>query len=163
MFAHHDDARRWYRVYAELIAVTEGLAERAELGARAGLAVPGLDAEAAQLHAQLDHYRSRRAYWRERHEALIGLTLNDERRCIDFGDRSMQVTRREFALLKLLLDRAGSPCSAGEVLSEAWGDVALHEEQVRTYVVRVRRRLRALGVPASVVNHPRRGYALRFD
>jgi len=37
------------------------------------------------------------------------------------------------------------------------------EETIRTYVVRLRRKLTELGAPAQIVNRARRGYSLVFD
>jgi hypothetical protein len=46
------------------------------------------------------------------------------------------------------------------VLEQAWRDEDLSEEQVRTYVVRLRQKLRGLGVPGELRSVARQGYAL---
>ena len=53
--------------------------------------------------------------------------------------------------------------SAEQLLSEAWHDAELPQETVRTYIVRLRRKLAGLGAPVQVANVSRRGYSLVFD
>jgi DNA-binding winged helix-turn-helix (wHTH) protein len=47
-------------------------------------------------------------------------------------------------------------------LVEAWHDSRLPEDSLRTYVNRVRNKLKDLGADAEVVNKSRKGYALIF-
>ena len=55
---------------------------------------------------------------------------------------------------------AGFP--AAQLVSLAWASPELSSEQLRTYVVRLRRHLATTGVPARLVSEPRRGYGLVF-
>jgi hypothetical protein len=48
------------------------------------------------------------------------------------------------------------------LLSEAWHDSGLPQKSVRTYIVRLRRKLAGLGAPVQVANMSRRGYSLVF-
>ena len=47
-------------------------------------------------------------------------------------------------------------------MGQAWADPALFPEEVRNYVLRIRRILVRLEIPCSVVNRPGHGYSLVF-
>jgi hypothetical protein len=49
-----------------------------------------------------------------------------------------------------------------QLVNLAWGAPELSAEQLRTYVVRLRRHLATTGLPARLVSEPRRGYGLVF-
>jgi DNA-binding response OmpR family regulator len=65
-------------------------------------------------------------------------------------------------LLSFLARRPGQFFSAAQLVSLAWAAPELSAEQLRTYVVRLRRHLATSGVPARLVSEPRRGYGLIF-
>ena len=61
-----------------------------------------------------------------------------------------------------LARRPGRFYSATQLITLAWGTPELSAEQLRTYIVRLRRRLSTAGAPCRVVSEPRRGYGLVF-
>ena len=52
--------------------------------------------------------------------------------------------------------------TATQLVHGAWGGNGLREEQLRTYLVRLRKVIKNLGLPCQLVNRPRRGYSLVF-
>ncbi len=62
----------------------------------------------------------------------------------------------------MLISRPEKYFSAEQLLVEAWHDSSLPEESLRTYISRVRKKLRELDAGAKVVNKSRKGYALIF-
>ena len=55
-----------------------------------------------------------------------------------------------------------SPALAVSTIVDAWHDGQLPEESLRTYIVRLRGKIGTLGAGISIMNRPRRGYALVF-
>jgi two-component system response regulator AdeR len=72
------------------------------------------------------------------------------------------LTNREFELLQFLLDHPHRFYTASQIMGHAWSDAALFPEEVRNYVLRVRKILARLGIPVDLVNQPGRGYSLTF-
>ena len=64
--------------------------------------------------------------------------------------------------MELFLQHPNSTFTSRELVEWAWGDEDLSEEQLRTYVVRLRHKLHALGVPGQLRSVARQGYALRL-
>ncbi|MFY9914131.1 MAG: response regulator transcription factor [Nocardioidaceae bacterium] len=50
-----------------------------------------------------------------------GLYLDINRRRLEIGDRTVDLTQREFLLVQLLMDRPGVVCSREDLLREVWG------------------------------------------
>jgi DNA-binding response OmpR family regulator len=73
------------------------------------------------------------------------------------------LTRRESQLLTFLLEHPARFFDTRTLAARAWHDPHLASEQVRTYVVRLRRRLQEAGVGCDIRSERRRGYALVFD
>jgi DNA-binding winged helix-turn-helix (wHTH) protein len=148
-------AMRWVAVYQDLVELAQGILDRLPVGRGSQ--------DMRHLEAQLEHFQARLAHWRRRHRALCGLDVDEARRVVTWGARSTELTEREYQLLTLLLDGPGRGYSAREILARAWGDDTLREEQVRNYVVRLRRKLVRLGAPLSIIHAPRRGYRMHFE
>lgn len=92
-----------------------------------------------------------------------GSSIDELARTIGYRDRLIHLTRREYQLFNQLAERSPAHTSAAQLLAEAWHDSTLPEETVRTYIVRLRRKLAELGAPAQIANRPRHGYSLVFD
>jgi DNA-binding response OmpR family regulator len=114
------------------------------------------------IEKQLKRYARRLDYWVERQLELEEITVNSETRTVTFRDNSIALTRREFQIMAMLMNRPERYFSAGQLLVEAWHDSRLPEESLRTYISRVRKKLKELGADAEVVNKSRKGYALIF-
>jgi len=72
------------------------------------------------------------------------LRLDTQRRTLVTGDRSVQLSLREYVLLEHLMRRAGEVCSRDELLSDVWGyQFAPGSNVVDVYVRRLRSKLDA--------------------
>jgi DNA-binding winged helix-turn-helix (wHTH) protein len=137
------EAARWVRIYSELLALNE---ERGDAGRRV-----------------LELLRGRLEEWRRRHLELAGLEFDPYARILTVAGRALHLTRREAQLMDWLLDHPGQFFTSEALIQEAWEDARLAPEQVRTYVVRLRRKLEEARAPARLVNRARLGYALDVD
>jgi DNA-binding response OmpR family regulator len=114
------------------------------------------------IEAQLRRYRRRLDYWVERQLELEEISIDPQTRTVTYRDNSVTLTRREFQILAMLMNRPEKYFPAEQMLVEAWHDSRLPEESLRTYISRVRKKLKELGAGAEVVNKSRKGYALIF-
>ncbi len=89
------------------------------------------------------------------------LTL-DARQCrMSFHKESLSLSKKEAALLEFFFENPGSVLSRSQILSRVWGgDELVEEGNVDNYIYFARRRLKALGAPASIKTVHRVGYAL---
>jgi len=159
------DTRHWISVYREMIAFKDDLLKRVigNLERVSAAAKVDLTDDVTLIQSQLDRYSRRMNFWVERQLELEDLVVDAESRTITYHDNSISLTKREFQLVSVLLSRPDKYFSAEALLVEAWHDGRLPEESMRTYISRVRRKLKTLGNGAEVVNKSRRGYALVFD
>ena len=77
----------------------------------------------------------------ERHLRAGRLTLDLLRRCVDLGDGAppIELSEREFGVLRHLMARAGRPCTREDLLADVWQmDFDPHTNVVDVYVHRVR-------------------------
>lgn len=159
------DARHWISVYREMIGFKEDLLGRIrdllnQLPQAAHSDV--MENDVAMLEAQLQRYHRRLEYWYTRQWDLEGLEVDEDARTVSHRDRTATFTRREFQLFLLLVTRSPNFITPDQLLVQAWHDSRLPEETLRTYIGRVRSKLRSLGVAAEIQNRPRHGYALVF-
>jgi DNA-binding response OmpR family regulator len=72
------------------------------------------------------------------------LRLDTQRRALVTGDRSVQLSLREYVLLEHLMRRAGEVCSREELISDVWGyQFDPGSNVVDVYVRRLRSKLDA--------------------
>lgn len=161
---HWQDARHWISIYDDLIRFKHGLLERVEneLTKLLPEAQPAASGDLSIIREQMEGYYGRLDLWYERLWTLQGLWLDPERRTIRHLDKEASLTGREFQLLQFLLDHPLRFFSAEQIMQQAWGDSALFPEEVRNYILRVRRILARLELPCEVINRPHRGYSLVF-
>jgi DNA-binding response OmpR family regulator len=144
-------------VYQEMTALHEHMLDRAERG-------PLADGEREAVGStSLFWLRERRDYWRDRWLSHAGLSYDAEARRVSSGGRSHSLSRRESQLLELLLAHPDRIFTSRQLLTLAWGDEALSEEQVRNYVVRLRHKLTDLGARCELKSYFREGYALVLE
>jgi len=160
------DARHWIAVYRQMITFKDQLLAR--IRAHVGTLPPAgrqdvIDNDVAVLEVQLMRYRRRIEFWYARQWELEGLSVDPAARTVGFRERTIHLTRREYQLFSRLADRSPGYTSAEQLLAEAWHDSGLPQETVRTYIVRLRRKLADLGAPVQIANQPRRGYSLVFE
>jgi len=85
--------------------------------------------------------------------------LDIARREVHVRDRMVDLTPREYELLKVLLGRAGSVVTRGRLLRAVWGAAYSEESHyLHVYVSRVRRKLAEAGAPDVIVAEPGVGY-----
>ena len=149
-----EDARQWVSIYRELVTFSERTLTRLRNGSG--------DADEHVMQAHLRRLQSRLEFWERRLWDLAGLDLDVRRRVLTYAGRRLTLTRREAELLAFLARRPGQFYSASQLVGLAWAAPELSPEQLRTYVVRLRRHLATSGVPARLVSEPRRGYGLVF-
>ncbi len=138
----------WIVVYEQLSALLGAIIERSN---------DGNQREA--LRDQLRWVESRRELWRRRHARASGIVL-DERRVLAHGTRRVRLTRREVELLDFLLRHPGRRFTTKELASLAWRSPWLSAAQVRTYLMRLRRRLAEVGLgDVARLSRPR-GYGI---
>ncbi|TMD09586.1 MAG: helix-turn-helix domain-containing protein [Chloroflexi bacterium] len=150
------DARRWVTVYEELSTINSGFLDRArEQGAP-------ID-EINRLEAEVTRVGERLRFWHARHWELVGVELDVNAGILGHNGRAVALTPREAQLFGFLLAHPNRFFATTTLPSRAWGNPNLAQEQVRTYVGRLRGRLEAAQVPCRLVSQPRQGYALVFD
>jgi two-component system KDP operon response regulator KdpE len=91
------------------------------------------------------------------------VTLDVARRAVAVGDVPVDLTPREYELLKVLLSHVGRVVTSGRLLRAVWGSAYTEESHyVHVYVSRLRRKLAAADPTGDagriVVNEPGVGY-----
>jgi DNA-binding response OmpR family regulator len=162
----NQDARHWIAVYRQMISFNDELLGRIRAQVRTLPAAGRQDVmenDVGMLEVQLSRYQRRIEFWYTRQWELEGLSVDEFGRTIAYRDQAIHLTKREYQLFDRLAARSPGYTSAAQLLAEAWHDSRLPEETVRTYIVRLRRKLAQLGAPAQIVNRSRRGYSLVFE
>jgi Transcriptional regulatory protein, C terminal len=161
---HWEDARHWMSIYDDLIDFKLGLLDRVqrELPKLHPVAQAAADADVRLIEAQMAGYYARLDLWYQRVWDLQGLWLDPDGRVVRHQGREAVLTHREFELLQFLLDHPHRFYPATQIAGLAWSDAALFPEEVRNYVLRVRKILARLEIPCDLVNRPGRGYSLTF-
>ncbi len=139
----------WITIYEELAAVLRSVAER-----------NGEGEHGAELTANLEWVEERLRRWRARHAELSGIGVNAGSRTVTYAGATMQLTRRETDLLSYLTAHPDRPFSPKQLAAGAWNNPRLSDAQVRTYMMRLRRKLMAVGVGNVIKIVKRRGYQL---
>ena len=161
---HWEDARHWMSIYDDLIRFKLGLLERAnrELAKLHPTARQAANEDVEFIEAQLEGYYKRLDLWYQRVWKLHGLWLDPSGRVVRHKGKEAVLTTREFELLQFLLDHPHRFYTTSQITGFAWSDAALLPEEVRNYVLRVRKILVRLEIPCDLVNRPGRGYSLTF-
>ena len=161
---HWEDARHWMSIYDDLIRFKLGLLDRIqrELPKLHPVAQPAAGDDTRFIETQMAGYYARLDLWYQRVWQLQGLWLDPETHVVRHKGSEAALTHREFELLQFLLDHPHRFFTAAQITGMAWSDAALFPEEVRNYVLRVRKILARLEIPADLVNRPGRGYSLTF-
>ena len=129
-----------------------------ELGADDYLTKPF---ELGELVLRLRALDRRRAYHRPPVRALAGLRLDPFRREVYRDGRYVALTRKQFAVLEVLVAAEGGVISAEELLKRAWDEHAdPFTNAVRITVSALRKRL---GEPWLIATVPGVGYRIDID
>ncbi|NLE09828.1 MAG: response regulator transcription factor [Dehalococcoidales bacterium] len=95
---------------------------------------------------------------------VADLEIDIERRQVHRGDRLIELTAKEFELLKLLSKTPGIPVSREVIIERVWGyDFEGETDPVKVYITFLRRKLNAEGEPDLILSVRGFGYALRDD
>ena len=92
--------------------------------------------------------------------ALGGVTLDDQRRSVTVGGIAVELTFKEYELLKLLMSRPGTVFSRQQILEKIWGvDFAMDTRTVDMHIKTLRQKL---GVQGSIIQTVRNvGYKVQ--
>jgi DNA-binding response OmpR family regulator len=77
------------------------------------------------------------------------------------GDRAVELSEREYLLLRYLMERAGRPCGRSELLADVWG--LSFDPGSNVVDVCVRRLRSKLDAPERVETIRHVGYRIRAD
>lgn len=153
-----EDARQWITVYTELVSFSRRSLDRQ--GALAAGEADGPNERREQAH--LRRLISRLGFWRLRLRDLVGIEIDEQQRTLSYRGMTVGLTRREVQLLRFLSEHPGKTFTATQLILHAWHAPDLSEEELRTYIVRLRRWIVTLGLPCTLATEPRRGYRLRL-
>ena len=139
----------WISIYEEMVAVLRSVIARAEL-----------TPEADELRRQLASIEDRLASWRDRHAELAGVVIDRTEHTLTYGGKSLKLTRREADLLDFLLRHPKRPFTSRQLATLAWHNSRLSDAQVRTYIMRLRSRLREVGLEEVITVARNQGYGV---
>lgn len=137
----------WISIYEELGSVLRAVLSRAN-----GLAED-------ELHQNLAWIEDRLESWRDRHVMLAGVLLDRNDHTITYAGKSIRLTRREADLLAFMLRHPKRTFTTNQLATLAWQNSRLSDAQVRTYILRLRRRLGEIGLKHVIWVVRNRGYA----
>jgi two-component system catabolic regulation response regulator CreB len=94
-----------------------------------------------------------------------GFLVDDEKKAIRFRGRPLELSRTEYRLLKVLIERPGRVFSRDELMQRAWDDPAsAFDRTVDAHVKALRAKLRDIDASADPIStHRGMGYSLRED
>lgn len=139
----------WIAIYEELAGVHRSRLERQEA-----------QHDGAELRANLTWIQGRLELWRARHAAMAGIVVDTENHTVTYAGRTIILTHRETDLLAFLVEHPDRPFSSKQLAALAWNNSRLSDAQVRTYMMRLRKRLDEIGLGANLRAVKRRGYKL---
>ncbi|SRR6266536_804783 len=139
----------WISIYEELALVLRSVIARAN----------GSD-QADELRASLGWIEQRLGVWRDRHSELAGVVIDRKEHTLTYAGRSLRLTRREADLLDFLLRHPRRPFTSAQLATLAWQNSRLSDAQVRTYIMRLRQRLREVGLEEIITVVRNRGYGI---
>ena len=139
----------WISIYEELASVLRSVIARAEG-----------TGEAQELQHNLAWIEDRLAAWRDRHAELAGVTVDRKDHTLVYAGKSLRLTRREADLLDFLMRHPRRPFTSKQLATLAWQNSRLSDAQVRTYIMRLRSRLREIGLEDVITVARNRGYGI---
>jgi DNA-binding winged helix-turn-helix (wHTH) protein len=119
--------------------------------------------ELAALDGEIEWLQQRASLWRRRELQSSGLFFDPVSGTMAYRGRAVGLSRLEAAMLRVLLDQAGRPIQAAQLIRVAWDREVSTEAQLRNYIARLRIKLGTLRVPASIVTLRGRGYRLATE
>jgi DNA-binding response OmpR family regulator len=142
---------RWAAIYAELLAFKRDVASR--IRAEHDRVSPPARVEVLRdlqlVERESERLQRRLSFWRGRHLRL-GILPGRNGLELGFGDRSVQLSRREAELLAFLARNPGRVFGSAALATRAWHDSTLRAAQVRNYVSRLRQKLELVAAPCRI-------------
>lgn len=92
--------------------------------------------------------------------SFADLRLDLSTHTLSRGEKSVQLSPREFELLRLLLQKPGAVCPKGDILERLWGAQAAEDNNVEAYISFLRKKFYYLGSRASISTLRKVGYRL---
>jgi DNA-binding winged helix-turn-helix (wHTH) protein len=154
------DVSRLASIYEHMRDYKLALRERVRWRAERQQRPPAVRQELAALDGEVEWLQQRASLWRRRELQSSGLFFDPVSGTMAYRSRAVGLSRLEVALLRVLLEQAGRPIHASQLIRIAWERDVRTEAQLRNYIVRLRAKLETLGVPASIVTLRGRGYRL---
>ena len=139
----------WISIYEELATVLRSVIARA-----------GAQPDVEELGRNLAWIEKRLITWRDRHAELAGVAIDRKDHSLTYAGKSLRLTRREADLLDFLLRHPRRPFTSKQLATLAWQNSSLSDAQVRTYMMRLRLRLREVGLERAITVTRNRGYAI---
>jgi DNA-binding response OmpR family regulator len=139
----------WISIYEELASVLRSVIIRAADSPDAG-----------ELQRNLAWIEERLAAWRDRHAELAGVMVDRNDHTLVYAGKSLRLTRREADLLDFLMRHPRKPFTSKQLATLAWQNSRLSDAQVRTYIMRLRGRLREIGLEDVITVARNRGYGI---
>ena len=139
----------WISIYEELASVLRSVISRANGSP-----------DSADLRRNLAWIDDRLAVWRDRHAELAGVVIDPNDHTLTYGGKSLRLTPREAHLLDFLLRHPRRPFTSKQLATLAWHNSRLSDAQVRTYIMRLRSRLREVGLGQVITVVRNRGYGV---
>ena len=140
----------WISIYEEMAAVLRSVIGRANGSI-----------ESNELQRNLVWIEGRLASWRDRHAELAGVTIDRATHTLTYAGKSLRLTRREADLLDFLLRHPRRPFTSRQLATLAWHNSRLSDAQVRTYIMRLRSRLREVGLEEVITVARNLGYGIK--
>jgi DNA-binding response OmpR family regulator len=139
----------WISIYEEMASVLRSVIARANGSP-----------DAAALAQHLGWMEDRLAMWRDRHAELAGVVIDRKNHMLTYAGKSLRLTGREADLLDFMLRHPRRPFTSKQLATLAWQNSRLSEAQVRTYIMRLRTRLREVGLEQVITVVRNRGYGI---
>jgi len=115
-----------------------------------------------ELVARIRAVLRRRSHWAEGTVQVGDLFIDLERREVTRGDRQIDLTAREFDLLRLLAENVGRPLRREFIIQRIWGyDFEGETDPLKVYVNYLRRKLNAAGEEDLIQTLYGYGYVLK--
>lgn len=118
----------------------------------------------ATLVAAIEEHQSNTAGADSHRDELVGpggIVLYPRAHEVHVGDGVVNLTAREFPLLRLLLERRGEVLTADTIATQVWGDAISSRALVEVNVSRLRAKLRRAGAGTAIATVRGTGYIIR--
>ncbi len=139
----------WISIYEELASVLRSVISRANGSPNA-----------EELRRNLAWIEDRLGAWRDRHAELAGVLIDRKEHTLVYAGKALRLTRREADLLDFLMRHPRRPFTSKQLATLAWQNSRLSDAQVRTYIMRLRNRLKEIGLEDVITVARNRGYGI---